>query len=514
MKKRGLLRSTSLVSANTMVSRVLGFVRDMLVAQVFGASASVDAFIVAFKLPNFMRRLFAEGAFSQAFVPVLSEYQTKETHEKVKEFVHRIAGALASVLLVISLIGMLVAPVLVRMFAPGFAPDSARFVMAAHMLRITFPYLLFISLTALCGAVLNPYGRYGVPAFTPVLLNICIIIAAVWGSHFFAVPIFALAWGVFFAGILQLAFQLPFLMRMKLPLFFKWGFSDPGVRRVLKLMVPALFGVSVAQVSLLIDTVFASFLKTGSVSWLYYSERLMNLPLGVFGVAIATVVLPCLARSRAAKNEQAYSETMDWALRLLLFIGLPSSIGLLLLSGPLLATLLHYGHFGNHDVLMTRQSLIAFSLGIQGFMYIKVLASGFYAHQNIKTPVKIAAFAMASNMILNLALIVPLQHAGLALATTLSGYINASLLLFFLIKRKLFFPQAGWKKYLMQLSIANGLMGAFLFFAPGPLMPWLTRVWQWRAVHLIGIILVAAMIYFVVLFLLGIRLRDFRIKST
>jgi putative peptidoglycan lipid II flippase len=511
MKKRGLLRSASLVSANTLLSRILGFVRDMVVAQIFGATGGLDAFLVAFKLPNFMRRLFAEGAFSQAFVPVLSEYQLEHPHEKVREFVHRIAGSLAFVLLIVSIVGMLLAPLLVMIFAPGFEKDSTRFLLASHMLRITFPYLLFISLTAFSGAVLNTYGRYGIPAFTPVLLNICIIIAAIWGRGYFSVPIYALAWAVFVAGVVQLLFQIPFLISLKLPMRFKWGFQDEGVKRVLKLMVPALFGVSVAQLSLLIDTIFASFLKVGSISWLYYSERLMNFPLGIFGVGIATVVLPHLSRSRTAKNHESYSQTLDWALRSLLIIGIPSSIALFILAGPLLATLLHYGKFNTYDVLMSRESLMAFSIGIQSFMLIKVLASGFYAHQNIKTPVKIAAFAMVCNMFLNLALIFPLKHAGLALATSISGYINAGLLMFFMMKKQLFTPQKGWSRYSLQLFLANALMGVFLYFAAGPLKPWLDNVWQWRALHLLYIVIAAVAIYFVALFALGVRLKDFRI---
>jgi putative peptidoglycan lipid II flippase len=510
MKKRGLLKSTGIFSANTLLSRVLGFVRDMLVAQIFGAGVGYDAFIVAFKLPNFMRRLFAEGAFSQAFVPILSEYQSESEHQAVRLFIDRIAGSLGSVLFIFTLLAMLFAPLLVRVFAPGFHVDDPRFLLASHMLRITFPYLMFISLTALCSAVLNTYGRYGIPAFTPVLLNVCLIVAAAWWSHHMAIPIYAMAWGVFIAGIIQLLFQLPFLARMKLMPRPKLGFHDPGVRRVLKLMVPALFGVSVAQISLLIDTMFASFLPVGSVTWLYLSDRLMNFPLGVFGVAIATVILPFLSRSHAKKSEAEYSKTLDWALRLLFLIGVPASIALLILSGPLLATLLHYGRFDDFDVRMTRESLMAFAFGVQGFMLIKVLASGFYAKQNIKTPVKIAAVAMCANIILNFILIFPLKHAGLALATTLSGYLNAGLLLTFLLKRRLYTPESGWLKYAVQLGLANLLMAVFLFFTSGHLGAWLLASWEWRILHLLMLVFGGIIIYFAALFISGVRFNHFR----
>ncbi len=511
--KKSLLRTTGLVSTNTLLSRILGFVRDMVVAQVFGATAGVDAYVVAFKLPNFMRRLFAEGAFSQAFVPVLSEYQQSRTQAEAKLFIDRIAGTLSSILFVFTLLGMVLAPFIVMLFAPGFVHGDVRFNMAVHMLPITFPYLFFISLTAFCGAVLNTYRSYGIPAFTPVLLNVSIIVSALCFSHYFAVPIYALAWGIFAAGIIQLVFQLPFLARKGLVPRPRLGFHDPGVRRVMKLMVPALFGVGVAQISLLVDTIFASFLQTGSVSWLYYSERLMNFPLGVFGVAIATVILPYLSRSRSENNLENYSRTLDWALRLLLLIGLPASLGLLLLAGPLLATLLHYGSFNNVDVVMTRESLMAFAFGVQGFMLIKVLASGFYAHQNIKTPVKVAALAMVVNMLLNFALIFPLKHAGLALATSLSGYLNAGLLLFLLQRKKIYQAQPGWWRYGLQLLAANVILVLFLFFMSGHLAAWLQHGWQWRCVHLLALVFGGMVLYFVVLLLCGVRLRHFRLQG-
>lgn len=512
MKKRGLLRSTALVSSNTMISRILGFVRDMIVAHVFGATAAADAFYVAFKLPNFMRGLFAEGSFSQAFVPVLSEYQTKRSREETKVFIDRICGSLIAILLPFTFLLIIFSPFIVYLFAPGYAHDPLRYDLASHMLRITFPYLFFISLTALCSAILNTYSIYGVPAFTPVWLNICMIVAAVWLSQYFAIPVYGLAWGVFLAGIVQLIFQIPFLAREKLLPTPRVAFYDPGVRRVLKLMVPALFGVSVSQINLLLSTVFASFLTVGSISWLYYSDRLMNFPLGVFGVAIATVILPHLSRHSVSGHHENYSKTLDWSIRMLLLIGLPSSIGLMFFSGPLFTSLLAYGKYQLHDVIMSQHSLIAYAFGVQAFMLIKVFASGFYARQNIKTPVKIGIIAMLSNIVLNLILVFPLKHVGLALGTSLAAYVNAGLLFILLLKYEIFQPQPGWLKFGIQLLVANFAVAIFLFFAAGHPIDWMSHGWQWRLIHLFIDLLLAIFIYFILLFLSGIRLQDLRLK--
>ena len=507
---RGLFRSTGLVACMTFLSRILGFVRDMVCAYYFGASAGYDAFLVAFKIPNFMRRLFAEGAFSQAFVPILSEYRETRSHEEVQDLVNRTAGTLGAALFIVTLIAVLAAPLLIMIFAPGFHGEATRFTMASDMLRITFPYLLLISLTAFAGAVLNTYGAFGVPAFTPVLLNLCLIGASIFLAPHFHKPVEALAWGVLAAGFVQLFFQFPFLKRKRLLPKPKISFRDPGVRRILKLMAPALLGVSVAQISLLLDTVFASFLKVGSVSWLFYSERLMSFPLGVFGVALSTVILPHLSRKHADKSEEQYSETLDWAIRSILLIGIPAAIGLRLLAGPLMATLFSHGHFGAYDVRMARMSLMAFSLGVPAFMMIKVLASGFYARQNIKAPVRIAVIALVINMILNLLLIIPLAHVGLALATALSGCVNASLLYKALRKEKIFSPQTGWSKYILQLLTANGALAGFLWWFSGNLQQWLDWHWQSRTEHLLLLVFGGMLLYSMTLLLVGLRFRDFK----
>lgn len=506
---KGLLRSTSWVGFNTLLSRIFGFARDVILAQIFGATAGMDAFLVAFKLPNFMRRLFAEGAFSQAFVPVLAEYQSTRSHAEVKSFIARIQGTLGTVLLGFVALSILLAPLLVIIFAPGFLQGDLRFHLASHMLCITFPYLFFIALTALAGAALNTYGSYGVPAFTPVLLNVVLIFMALQAAHF-TTPVYALAWGVFIAGIVQFLFQLPFLAKKDLLSLPQLGFHDPGVRKVMRLMVPALFGVSVAQISILVDTLFASFLPQGSVSWLYYADRITQFPLGIFGTAIATVILPFLARDRAKADHESYSHTLDWAIRLLMLVGLPAAVALLILSGPLLATLLYYGKFTILDVRMSSESLMAYSIGLLSFMLIKVFASGFYGRQNIKTPVKIAAVAMLSNIIFNGILIWPLAQAGLALATSLSATLNAGLLLYFLLKHRVYRPRTGSLKVSLQITVATAVMAAFLFVFAGHLDHWLQQSMSWRILHLLLGILSAMLIYALALGLLGLRPRHFR----
>lgn len=505
-----LFKSTGLVAMMTMLSRLLGFVRDVVLAQIFGAGAEFDAFVIAFKIPNFMRRLFAEGAFAQAFVPVMADYKEQNSKEDLRQFLNRIAGTLGLSVLLLVIIGEIAAPLLVMIFAPGFADEPVRYQLTAHMLRITFPYILFISLTAFSGAILNTCGRFGVPAFTPVLLNIVLIsVAWFWAPHT-AHPIYTLSWGVVIGGVAQLSIQIPFLHRLGLlprPSIF-W--RDPGVRRVMKLMVPALFGVSVAQISLLIDNVFASFLPAGSISWLYYSDRLTYLPLGVIGVALATVVMPYLSRRHSNQDESVFSHIIDWALRCALLVGLPAAVALFILSGPLLATLIHHGAFNARDVIMTRESLMAFSVGLPGFMLVKILASAFYSRKNIKTPVKVAAVALVVNLIMNAALIIPLRHAGLALATSISSFFNALMLLILLIRYKIYHPGPKWITMSLQIMVANIAMGLLLWWSAGSLQRWLNWDVLQRVGHLSIIIVAGIVCYFVVLLLSGMRLRHLR----
>lgn len=494
-----------------MLSRVLGLVRDVVVAGYFGASGASDAFFVAFKIPNFLRRLFAEGAFAQAFVPVLSEYRTQRDLTAVQVLVNRTAGSLGSVLLLVTLLGSAGSPILAMIFAPGFyMSGSESFPLAAEMLRITFPYLMLISLTAFAGSILNSYERFAVPAFTPVLLNICLIGSAVYLSPLFEQPIMALAWGVFMAGAVQLAFQLPFLARLRLLPKPQMGWKDEGVRRILKLMLPALFGVSVAQINLLLDTVLASFLQQGSVSWLYYSDRLAELPLGVFGIAIATVILPSLSRKHAESSPEKFSQMLDWALRMVMLIGVPAAVALIVLAEPLLTTLFHYGEMTDRDVEMASMSLRAYGLGLLAFMLIKVLAPGYFSRQDTKTPVKIAVIAMVANMVFNLALIFPLAHAGLALATALSAFLNAGLLLRGLRKQGVFHFSPGWAKWLLQLVSANIAMGTLLLYFSPEVNEWL-HAGLWTRVQWMTLLVAASVtVYGLVLVALGLRPRHLK----
>ena len=504
---KALLKSTGIVSAMTSLSRVTGFVRDMVYAQMFGAGAGTDAFFVAFRIPNFLRRLFAEGAFSQAFVPVFSEYQTQRSRAELQELVDQVAGTLGAILLLITAIGVLAAPVLILLFAPGFTADAGKYELTVEMLRITFPYLLFISLTAFAGGVLNSCGKFAIPAVTPVLLNLTMIAAALWLAPRLEQPVVGLAWGVFIAGIIQLSFQIPFLRQVKLLPRPRWGWAAQGVQQILKLMLPALFGSSVAQVNLLIDTLLASFLVSGSVSWLYYSDRLVEFPLGIFGVALGTVILPKLSRHHANAETGHFSHTLDWALRWALLIGVPATVALIILSGPLLSALFQYGEFDARDVVMSSRSLMAFALGLVAFMLIKVLAPGFYARQDTRSPVKYGLIAMGANTAMVLLLIWPLAHAGLALATSLAAFLNAGLLFFNLRRRDIYRPRAGWVKFLAQLVAANLAMGLVLWFGTGGLEHWLNASARERLWHLCWLIAAGGGSYLLAVLAVGIRPR-------
>jgi len=503
-----LVKSTATVSGMTLLSRILGFIRDMVVARIFGAGLGTDAFFVAFKIPNFMRRLFAEGAFSQSFVPVLSEYKTQCEHDEVKRLADDVAGTFGAILLLITIIGVLAAPLLIAVFAPGFLDEPGKYDLATEMLRFTFPYIFFISLTAFAGGILNTYGRFGVPAFTPVLLNLVLISCALWLAPQMDEPIMALAWGVFFAGMAQLLFQFPFLAKLKLLPRPRFNRKSEGVQKIKTLMIPAIFGSSVAQINLLLDTLIASFLVTGSVTWLYFSDRLVEFPLGVFGIALATVILPNLSKQHAASSTEAFSRTLDWALRWVLIVGTPAMVGLFLLAGPMLATLFQYGAFSQHDVEMASRSLMAYSFGLMGFILVKVLSPGFFARQDTKTPVKIGIIAMVANMVMNLILVFPLAHAGLALATSLSAFLNAFLLFRVLRREGVYKPESGWLKLMLQVLLANLAMATLLWWGASDLQAWFAwSGWQ-RSMQLLLWIAAGAVLYFAVLLLSGVKFRQ------
>jgi putative peptidoglycan lipid II flippase len=504
-----LLKALATVSSMTLVSRILGFVRDLVIARVFGAGLATDAFFVAFKLPNFLRRLFAEGAFSQAFVPILAEYKNRRGEEATRLLVDRVATTLAGVLFLVSLAGVIAAPLVIYVTAPGFAATPGKFDLTVDLLRVTFPYIFFISLVALAGGILNTYSRFSVPAITPALLNLSFIGFALWGAPYFDPPVKALAWAVFAGGAAQLALQVPFLARIGLLPRLRLELRDEGVRRILRQMGPAVFGVSISQVSLLINVIFASFLVTGSVSWLYYADRLMEFPVGLLGVALGTILLPSLSRYHAASSSAEYSALLDWGLRLTLLLAVPSAAALALLAVPLVTTLFHYGAFGAEDVLATRRAVIAYSVGLIGLVMVKVLAPGFYARQDIRTPVRMALITLALTQVMNFVFIWPLQHAGLALAIGLGACFNAMLLLRGLLRRDIYRPLPGWPVFLLKLTIGVYAMGTVVWLVSGPDAAWLTMGAAGRAVHLAGVVLAGVASYFTALWLLGFRLGDF-----
>jgi putative peptidoglycan lipid II flippase len=466
-----------------------------------------------------MRRLFAEGAFAQAFVPVLSEYRSQGSHEAVKALLDRVAGSLGSILICVTVLAVVGAPLVATVFAPGFMANSAKFDLTTDLIRITFPYLMLVSLTGFAGAILNSYDRFAVPAFTPVLLNVSLISAAIIASSEMAQPVFGLAYGVLAAGMLQLVFQLPFLMRLNLLPSPKVDWQDSGVKRILALMVPALFGVSVSQINLLLDTVLASLLPGNGVSWLYYSDRLSELPLGVFAIAISTVILPNLSRQHAGSQKQQFNQTLDWALRLIVLIGAPASLALMVLAEPILTTLFQYGKFSAHDVAMSTLSLRAYASGLLAFMLIKVLAPGYYARQDMKTPVKIGVIAMVANMFLNVLFVAPLYyffdigHVGLALATAVAAYLNAFLLYRGLHQREIYRAEAGWSKWLLKSAFANGSMAGVLLILLSYSTPWMLGEWWQRATYLGAVCAAGLLVYVGALLMSGVRPRDFKVKS-
>ncbi|HRH81130.1 MAG TPA: murein biosynthesis integral membrane protein MurJ [Thiobacillaceae bacterium] len=508
-----LLKVLASVSSMTLLSRVLGFVRDLVIARAFGAGAMTDAFFVAFKLPNLLRRLFAEGAFSQAFVPILAEYKNRRGDDATRLLVSRVATVLFVALACVTALGVLGAPLIVLISAPGFAATPDKFEMTVSLTRIIFPYILFISLVSLAGGILNTFSRFMLPAFTPVMLNIAMILAAAVAAPWFDPPVLALGWGAFLGGVLQLSLQVPALRRLGLLPRWDWNPRDEGVRRILKLMGPAAIGVSVAQISLLINTLFASFLETGSVSWLYYADRLMEFPTGMLGVALGTILLPSLAKHYADNDTGEYSRLLDWGLRMTLLLAAPAAVALGVLAVPLITTLFFYGEFTLRDVEMTRWALLAYSVGLLGIILVKVLAPGFYARQNIRTPVKIAIFTLLATQAMNLMFIWHLKHAGLALSIGLGACLNAGILYRQLRRQAIFQPQPGWAAFLAKLALALILMGAVLWLGMMGEARWAAYHFGQRVGHLAALVAGGATAYFATLWLLGFRPHQFRRRA-
>ena len=504
-----LLRALVTVSGLTLVSRILGFARDFIIARSFGAGLATDAFFVAFRLPNLLRRLFAEGAFSQAFVPVLAEHKNRVGEDETRRLIDGAATLLFLALVATAALGIAVAPIVVYLTAPGFAADPAKFDLTVTMLRITFPYIVFISLVAFAAGVLNTWQRFSVPAITPALLNVSFIVGALFFAQRFDPPVVVLAWAVFAGGVLQLALQIPFLARMGLLPRWRLNLSHPGVRRILKLMAPAAFGVSISQISLVINTIFASYLQTGSVSWLYYADRLMEFPSGMLGVALGTILLPSLSKYHADANHDEYARLLDWGLRVTVLLAVPSAVALAVLALPLITALFHYGRFSAEDAWMTRQALIAYSVGLVGIIMVKILAPGFYARQNVVTPVKIGVLTLLATQAMNLIFIGPLKHAGLALAIGLGACLNAGLLYRVLRKNRIYKPVAGWPVFLLKVGTSVVLMAVVLYFAMGPSTWWLAAGWEKKIPAVIGLVLLGGAAYAGGLFAFGFRPRDF-----
>lgn len=507
---RAIFRSTSVVGALTLLSRVLALVRDVQFARVFGAGSGMDVFLIAQLIPNLGRRMFAEGAFSQAFVPMFTATRTRGSQEEARDLMAVVLGTLGGVLSIVTLVGCLAAPWLLTLFASGFASDPAKSALGAELIRWTFPYLMFISLASVAAGVLNAYGRFAVPAATPVILNVCLIAAAFIDEG----SVRVLAYAVFVAGVLQLLFQIPSLLQIRMLPRPRWAWSDPRVKRVVSLMVPVLIGSSVGQLSLLVNSNLSTLLGDGPVSWLYYSNRLMEFPLGIFSVAIGTAMLPALSALHAGEARERFSATLDWSLRMIFVIGLPAAVGLIVLAGPMVATMFGRGRFGSEDIRMTAYALWAYGIGFLGFSLVKVLVPGFYARHEMKVPVRYAVWSLVVGMALSLALfgvnvVAPFKapHVVLAASTSLTACLNAALLFRRLRRENVFVPEPGWGIFILRTVVATAVMGALVVSLAGPLTSWLTLGELPRIGRLAALVLGAMAAYFAVLFALGLRYR-------
>lgn len=511
--KNNLLKSMAAVSSMTFISRVLGFIRDAIIARVFGVSIATDAFFVAFKLPNLLRRIFAEGAFSQAFVPILAEYKTQEGEEATRTFVAYIAGLLSLALAFVTLIGVLCAPFVIYLTAPGFADTQEKFELTTLLLRITFPYILLISLSSLCGAILNTWNRFSIPAFAPTLLNFSMIGCAIFLTPYVNPPVLSLAIAVLIGGLLQLAYQLPYLHKIGMLVLPRINLKHKGVWLVLTKMIPAIIGVSAGQISLILNTIFASFLVAGSVSWMYYADRLMEFPAGILGVALGTILLPSLSKYAVGSEPEKYNQILDWGLRLSLLLALPASIALGILAEPLTVTLFQYNAFTENDSIMTQRALIAYAFGLLGLIMIKVLAPGFYARKDTMTPFIIAFISVVITQIMNALLIMPLGHVGLALSIGIGATFNASALLWQLIRQGIYIPGNGWLMFLTKLVFSVMLMGMTLYGVLMLMPAWDQGGMLLRVIRLLAVVVLGVGVYFTALYLFGFRVRDFIMRA-
>lgn len=506
-----LLKSLATISALTLISRILAFVRDVLIASVFGAGIANDAYVLATRLPNLLRRMFAEGAFSQAFVPIFGEYKQKKGRAETKLLVDHVTTMLALILLAVTLIGIVAAPLIIYLTAPGFMADPAKFNLTVQMLQITSPYIFFISLVAVAAGILNTYNKFWVPAVAPILLNLCLIGGTLWLTPYFAQPVIALAWAWFIAGFVQLAFQIPFLKQIGMMPTLRLKLKDAGMWRVIRLMGPAMFGVSISQISLILNTIIASFFVAGSVSWLYYADRLMEFPAGLLGAALGTILLPSLSKCFADNNIKEYSKLMDWGLRLTMLLALPAALALGMLAVPLLATFFQRGAFTGQDVVMTSYALVGYSVGLVGILLVKILAPGFYARQNIRTPVKIGILTLIATQAMNVLFVYALQlhHAGLALSIGLGACLNSVILFYYLRKQDIYRPEPGWGVFMLKIMVAVGVLAATLWLAMGSTASWLTGDSWSRVLRLTMLVFGGLLAYFAALLALGFRPRHF-----
>ncbi len=519
---RRLLRSGAMVSFMTQISRVLGMVRDIVLANAIGAghTPGADAFFLAFRIPQFLRRLFAEGAFAQAFIPVLTEYRTRGDKAAVRELINCVAGVLGGTSFAVSALVVVASPWFTILFAPGFyLHDPERFGLTVDLLRITFPYLFLITMTGFAGAILNTYDRFAVAAATPILMNLTLILAATVAVPWFEQPAFALAWGVVVSGVVQLLFQLPSLQRIHLLPMPRWDWHNPSVQRVLTMMMPALFGVSVSQINLMLDSVIATFLPTGSVAWLYYSERVTELPLGIFGAALVTVILPSLSRSHISESPKEFSATLDWATRLNLLVGVPSTLALIVLATPILSTLFEHGQTTARDIMMSAWAMRAYAIGLMGFMMIKVLAAGYFSRHDMKTPVRIGIISVVVAQIMNVSfavvfyMTIDMGHVGLALATALASYVNAGLLFRGLWREGIYHLTKGWGAFLFRLISANAAMTLVLVALLNYWGSWSGYNWHQRAAYLSVMCVAGFLTYAATLLATGLRKRHLRLQS-
>lgn len=502
-----LFKLIATISLLTFFSRILGLIRDTLIVSIFGIGTTSDAFFIAFKLPNFLRRIFAEGAFSQAFIPILIKYKNQKNKEKTKKFISYTFGILILILFIISFLGIFFSNYLVMIIAPGFITIPEKFNLTSLLLSIIFPYIMLISIASLFGTILNVWNNFFIPAFSPIFFNLVIISLLIFISPYFKQPVLILAYSILLGGIMQIIYQIPFLKKIDMLVLPRINIRHLGVCKVIKHIGPAIIGVSASQISLVINTIFSSFLVSGSVSWIYYADRLIELPSGILGVTLSTILLPYLSKTFFDGNKKEYLKLMDWGLRLSFLLVIPSAIGLAILAQPIVTTLFQYGKFNNFDVLMTQRILVVYSIGLPGLILVKVLAPGFYSQQDISTPVKISIICLICTQLMNLLLIKFLKHTGLAISIGIAAYLNAALLYFNIIKKKIFFPQPGWCIFFLKLFISVIFMSIILICTKMMIQSWEIGSVTYKVVRLLLVCFLGGSSYFVMLFIMGFRIK-------